>query len=76
MRGHRIATLTQTTDLMPTMLDIFGQDVPAEVTGVSILPLVRAADCPTRMVAFGMFGGPIGITDGALQLFSLSARSL
>jgi hypothetical protein len=61
--GRRQA-LTQTTDLMPTFLDLFGVEIPPEVQGRSLLPLV-AEDRKVRDVAiFGMFGGPIGATDG------------
>ena len=51
-------------DLMPTLLDIFDLPVPEEVQGRSLVPLLRE-DRPVRDVAiFGMFGGPIGATDG------------
>ena len=51
-------------DLMPTFLESFGLPVPAEVQGSSLLPLL-AARCGARDVGiFGMFGGPIGATDG------------
>lgn len=67
--GTRRAAVTQTPDLMATFLDLYGLDCPAEVTGQSLLPLVRSAGEPEdrpndRTVIFGMFGGPIGITDG------------
>ncbi len=62
--GARVAALTQTMDIMPTVLDLFGIAVPAEVRGRSLLPLL-AQDAPIREVGiFGMFGGPIGATDG------------
>jgi arylsulfatase A-like enzyme len=62
--GKRVKGLTQTYDLMPTLLDIFGLEIPKEVQGHSLLGLVRG-DTPGRAVGiFGMFGGPIGATDG------------
>ncbi len=62
--GSRRSALTQTYDLMPTMLDIAGVPAPLEARGRSLLPIL-AADNPGRDVAvFGMFGGPIGATDG------------
>jgi arylsulfatase A-like enzyme len=62
--GARREALTQTIDLMPTFLDIFGIKVPPEVQGRSLLPLLEQ-DAPIRDTAiFGMFGGPIGATDG------------
>jgi arylsulfatase A-like enzyme len=62
--GTRRKALTQTMDLMPTLLDIFALPVPPEVQGRSLLPLLRE-DRPLRDICiFGMFGGPIGATDG------------
>jgi len=62
--GQRRQALTQTMDLMPTFLDAFSLPVPAEAQGRSLLPLL-AVDAPIRDVGiYGMFGGPIGATDG------------
>jgi arylsulfatase A-like enzyme len=62
--GARRSALTQTMDIMPTILDTFGVRIPQEVRGRSVLSLL-AADTPVREVGiFGMFGGPIGATDG------------
>ncbi len=62
--GTRIAALTQTYDLMPTLLDIFGLDIPAEVQGRSMLELLAGESSGREVGIFGMFGGPIGCTDG------------
>lgn len=62
--GGRRKALTQTPDLTPTFLDIFGLPVPQEMRGRSLLPVLDQ-DRKLRDVAiFGMFGGPIGATDG------------
>jgi arylsulfatase A-like enzyme len=62
--GGRRRALTQTADLMPTFLDLFGIPVPPEVQGHSLVPLLER-DREVRPAAiFGMFGGPIGATDG------------
>lgn len=42
VRNVRVPALTQTPDLMPTLLEAFGLPSPAEVQGHSLLPLVRA----------------------------------
>jgi len=66
--GTRVRALSQTSDLMPTMLEIFGLPIPSETTGTSVLPLIAGA--PGReAIIFGMFGGPIGITDGTYSYF-------
>ena len=60
----RCRALTQTIDLMPTILDLFDAPVPGEVRGHSLLALL-AADRPLRPAAlFGQFGGATNITDG------------
>lgn len=62
--GTRRREVTQTTDLMPTFLDLYGLTIPQEVTGRSLLPILRGDGDAPRSVIFGMFGGPIGVTDG------------
>ncbi|MCT7378154.1 sulfatase [Chelativorans salis] len=67
--GTRRSHLTQTTDLMPTFLGLYGLPVPEEVRGHSILPMLPA-DEPIRSAAvFGIFAGPIGVTDGDWALY-------
>ncbi|TNB48845.1 sulfatase [Martelella lutilitoris] len=69
LAGARRAHLTQTTDLMPTLLDLHDLDLPTEVTGKSIMP-VLAGNEPIRDAAvFGVFSGPIGVTDGNHVLY-------
>jgi len=62
----RIAALTQTIDLMPTLLDIFGLPLPAETTGSSLRPLLRdpGAEWPREGCIYGQFGAAINYTDG------------
>lgn len=64
LAGSRIAALTQTYDLMPTILDIFGAVTPAEAQGRSALSHCRGGQDARSVGIFGMFGGPIGATDG------------
>jgi arylsulfatase A-like enzyme len=62
--GVRRSALTQTIDLAPTFLDLFGIEAAAEMQGRSLLPLLDA-DRPQRSGAlFGYFGGAINVTDG------------
>ena len=61
--AHRQA-LTQTIDLMPTILDLFHAPCPKEVRGRSLLPVLQN-DTPVREAAiYGQFGGATNITDG------------
>src|SRR5205814_9880737 len=62
--GQRRSALTQTMDLMPTFLDVFGLPTPGEVRARSVVPLLEADALHRDIGIFGMFGGPIGATDG------------
>ncbi len=59
--GRRRDELTQTYDLMPTLLDLFGVEPPPEVQGWSVL---RQNGNSRHVAVYGMFGGPIGVCDG------------
>nr|WP_306268040.1 sulfatase [Pararhizobium sp. IMCC3301] len=68
--GTRITALTQTIDIMPTLLEIFDQPIPTDVTGRSILPLMRGETDNIRDVAiFGIYGGAVNATDGQHTYF-------
>ncbi|SHH64494.1 sulfatase [Pollutimonas bauzanensis] len=67
--GTRRKALTQTIDIMPTLLDCHGQTPPGTVEGHSLLPLL-ARDQPVREAAlYGMFGAGTNITDGRYTYF-------
>ncbi len=59
LAGTRSQGLTQTPDLMPTILDLFDLPPPEEVRAASVL-----SDARREVIIYGMFGGPIGATDG------------
>jgi arylsulfatase A-like enzyme len=67
--GTRRAALTQTTDLMPTFLDLYGLQPPAETRGHSLMPTLRDGTPVRDAAVFGLFGGPIGVTDGEAVLY-------
>lgn len=61
---ERRRSLTQTIDLMPTILEIHGLTPPPEVEGISLLGLLEH-DAPIRQAAlYGIWGGALNITDG------------
>lgn len=68
-RGARRANLTQTIDLMPTILDIFGQTPPAEVQGRSLLPMLARDQRIREAGLYGVFGSAINLTDGRYTYF-------
>jgi arylsulfatase A-like enzyme len=49
--GRRIAGLSQSVDLMPTLLDLFGLPIPASVHGRSLRPLMRGEVSEVRAYA-------------------------
>lgn len=63
-QGVAIDRLTQTTDLMPTILDIFRIPSPREATAHSVLPLLRGKASDRKTAILGMFVGPICVADG------------
>ena len=68
--GTRRRAVTWTPDLMPTIMDSFGLAIPRGVLRQSLLPLLdedRTDD--DRIIAFAIFGGPIGVTDGSYAMF-------
>lgn len=68
--GTRRRHLSQTADLMPTFLDIYGLPVPEETRAHSLLPMLADPDKAVRQSAvFGVFSGPIGVTDGRWVLY-------
>jgi hypothetical protein len=78
--GERRSALTQTTDIMPTLLDIHGTEIPFEVTGHSLLPLLSNDKTIRDTAMFGFFGASCNITDGQHVYFrypeSLTAENL
>ena len=76
----RRESLTQTSDLMPTFLDIYGCSIPRSVTGTSLFPIL-GQDIPVhKTVLLGMFAGPVCVTDGQYTYFlypdDLSGKNL
>lgn len=66
--GTRCKAVTQTPDLMPTMLELFGKEIPAEVRAPSLQSRLKAGE-DNRIAIFGMFGGPIGAADSKHRYF-------
>jgi arylsulfatase A-like enzyme len=67
--GERRKSLTQTIDLMPTFCELFGTDIPQEVAGKSILPLLENDFSQRDAAIFGYWGGGINVVDGRYTYF-------
>lgn len=60
----RIKSLTATIDLMPTILDLHGAEIPSSVQGKSILPLLEEDKAFREAVLYGYFAKGVNMFDG------------
>lgn len=67
--GQRLSTLTQTTDIMPTILDYFGVANPPYLHGSSLRPALEADLAVHDSLIFGYFGMALNATDGRYTYF-------
>ncbi|WP_138295288.1 MULTISPECIES: sulfatase [unclassified Clostridium] len=68
--SQRCAALTQTIDLMPTILEHFGCTAQGPIHGRSLWPLLYGAQKRVRDYAlYGWFGMPVNLTDGYYTYF-------
>lgn len=68
--GTRRSLLTQTMDIMPTLLELFGAPVPSEVTACSLLPALADPAVTNRDAnIYGVFGSAVNVTDGRYTFF-------
>ncbi|MGH6923232.1 MAG: sulfatase [Propylenella sp.] len=62
--GASRSALTQTIDLAPTFLDLFGVARQPEMEGHSLLPVIASDHRLREAALFGYFGGAVNVTDG------------
>jgi len=67
--GSRRGALTQTIDLAPTFLELFGAARPAEMQGHSLLPALERDERLREAALFGYFGGAVNLVDGRYTYF-------
>lgn len=72
--GSARRALTQSIDLMPTLLDFFGMAAPPEAEGTSLRPLLAGDGDHRPAVIYGMFGGATNVTDGRYTYFLYPER--
>ncbi|WP_282610555.1 sulfatase [Pelagibius sp. Alg239-R121] len=72
--GTRRQSLTQATDIMPTILDLHGQNIPGDVLGKSLLPLMAGDRALREAAIFGYFGAACNVTDGRYVYFRYPER--
>lgn len=67
---HRVSGLSQSIDLMPTFLDIFGLAPPDDIDGRSLLASLAGRTNGTRdAVIYGQFGAALNFCDGRHSCF-------
>jgi hypothetical protein len=67
--GTRCGALTQTIDIAPTLLELFGASPPAENQGISLLDMLGEPPPRRDAVLYGVFGSAVNITDGRYTYF-------
>jgi arylsulfatase A-like enzyme len=67
--GERRQALTQTIDIMATILELYEVARPVEVEGNSLLPLIEKDGKIREAALYGIFGGATNITDGRYTYF-------
>ena len=60
----RSDALVQTIDLAPTILDYFGMEIPKDMEGISLLPVIRENAPGHDYILIGSWGTHITVTDG------------
>jgi len=63
-RGERRASLVQTIDLGPTLLECFGVDRTPDMQGVPLAATIADDESVREAGLFGSFGGHVNVTDG------------
>lgn len=62
--GERRSSLVQTIDLAPTVLEYFGLDIPKDMQGRSMKPVLENDEQIREGGLFGIHGGHVNVTDG------------
>lgn len=65
----QVESLSQTTDIAPTILHVFGEEPTRDMTGLSLLPACATGQTGRDIAVFGLWGGPLNCTDGQHVMF-------
>lgn len=64
IKNERRKSLVQAIDLAPTLLDFFGIEIPKDMTGKVVTPIIETDKKIRDYALFGIFAGQVNITDG------------
>ena len=68
VQNVRRQALVQTIDLAPTLLDLFGIDIPEDMLGKPLAKTVECDEAVREYALSGFHGGTLNITDGRYKL--------
>lgn len=71
--GQRVKALTQNIDIMPTILQHHGCDIPDRVKGKSLRDIRDGIAAPREQVIYGWFGRAVNVYDGRYTYFRAPA---
>lgn len=63
-RGQREQTVTQNIDIMPTLLDYYGLEIPTDVRGKSWYDVIHTSSAEEKYAIYGVHGSTVSIADG------------
>ena len=66
--GQRRSATTTVIDLMPTVLEWYGCEIPREVKGLSLNPLMKKDSDKERVACTGVFGGQVSYNRRSVRL--------
>ena len=69
MAGERVNVLTQNIDIMPTVLDYSGVEIPEDVQGASWKPIPEGREYNREYALYGYHGIAMNVTDGEHTYF-------
>ncbi len=69
IHGERREGLTSAIDLPVTILKFFGLEIPKDMQGIDLLPMIRENRCERKACLFGFHGGHVAVTDGTYTYF-------
>lgn len=67
--GERIGCITQNIDIMPTVLEYQGIEIPECVRGVSFRPVAKHQETGKEYALYGYHGMAVNLTDGEYTYF-------
>jgi arylsulfatase A-like enzyme len=75
VKGERRGSLVQTIDLPATVLSCFGLELPEDMQGVDLAPVIKSDASVREGALYGIHGGHVNCTDGRYVYMHAPASS-